>query len=52
MTVTGGDININELHNRLVHPSRFITCRTAKVAGIKVDGKLAACTACELAKSK
>ena len=48
----GREININDLHRRLGHPSEEIVRRTAKTFALKLTGKFEKCENCAISKAK
>ena len=48
----GREININDLHQRLGHPSEESVRRTAKMLDLKVTGKFIKCENCAISKAR
>ena len=48
----GREININDLHERLGHPSEEATRKTGKMLGLKVTGAFQKCENCAISKAR
>ena len=45
-------VNFSDQHEKLGHPSEYLTIKTAKRMGVKLKNKKGNCVVCELAKSR
>ena len=48
----GREINVNDLHERLGHPSEESVRKTGKMLGLKVTGSFQKCKNCAISKAR